>query len=127
MSLATHPARIAAQSIGAVHFHGPPCTKHPGSPRFTSSTGCVECGRERSREAARRLSAAAEPARAARSAEREALRSLKAARTTLAADPSRAAAREAGRRYFQGPPCRWGHDGTRLVSTGACVECRRAG
>ncbi len=126
MTIATHPARIAAQASGAVHFHGPPCPKHPESPRFTSSTGCVACGRERSREAARRLSAAIEPIRAARREARERLRALKAARPTLADHPARIAALEAGERYFQGPPCRWGHDGRRYAVSGACVECRRA-
>jgi hypothetical protein len=27
--------------------------------------------------------------------------------------------------YQTGKPCKWGHGGTRLTSTGGCVECNR--
>jgi hypothetical protein len=36
---------------------------------------------------------------------------------------TRDAATLAGFLYFQGNPCRYGHEGKRYTSTGACVAC----
>ena len=38
-------------------------------------------------------------------------------------NPARQAAKQAGARHYQGPPCAKGHDGVRYTSTGACVAC----
>lgn len=38
-------------------------------------------------------------------------------------DPNRAHGLASGAIHYQGAPCRYGHAGTRYVSTGACVAC----
>lgn len=108
VSYAKHPARLTALAAGEKTFTADPCTTHGEVSRWCSTGGCVDCGRERSREQTRAKAAARPKHR------------------PVATDPARERARAAGKRTFRGRPCRNGHaKGERYVSTAGCVECAR--
>lgn len=127
-SLTHHPARIAATGK---HWLGPPCPTHGDALRFVSTGGCVDCGRIRSRDAARRKAALPENVRsraeryAARAA-RKAADAERRARPNIADHPARLAALAVGESTWHGPDCRHGHNGMRYVAPPfACITCRR--
>lgn len=101
---AQHSERRAALATGSLRWRGPSCSKHPDSLRWTSSGQCEDCNRERSRRQHQRSPA----------------------RTPIYRHPELIAAREAGERFWQGPPCRHGHSGLRYTfDSAACVECSK--
>ena len=87
-------AHIAGQPSFTVDF---PCKWGRFSPRSTASAECLECGKDRYKNA--------HPANSPLQAARE-------------------EARAAGRLHFStGEPCQHGHISERYVSTTRCVEC----
>lgn len=90
-------SRKRAMAKAKKTYNGAPCPYGHGTKRYVCNYSCVVCARNKDRRT----------------------RTLSIGETRAL----RQAARERGDLFFTGNPCIHGHNGTRYVSTGKCVNC----